>query len=125
MVQYDDILIAYLIIGAVMLGGGAIQWDDSGPLQFFASNDDGQIVANEANQGEFSEFEKAIRGVVNLVAGPLILIWNLISGLVTYLNWPIFVLTSNNAPPMIVLVLGVPFNAAFYLSLLKLIRSSS
>ena len=126
MPRFSDMIIAYLVIGAVMFGGGAISWDQSGVAQFFVSqDDDGGLSASDNTDENLTGISGALNSVVDMVAGPILVIWDLVVGLIAYLNWPIIVLLSNNAPPMLVLLLGVPFNAGFYLSVLRLLRVSA
>lgn len=125
MVRFSQIVLTYLIIGAVMFGGGAIQWDNVGASEFFVDGAPGDLDTSDQTQDKLSGVGGSIKSIVDQFAGPIVVIWNLAVGLTTYLNWPIVVLTSANAPPSMVLLLGVPLTAAFYLSILKLVRSSA
>lgn len=126
MARFSDMIITYLVIGAVMFGGGAVQFDDAGVANWFVERDDSGDVEAASNSSEnLDGTGGAIKSVIDMVAGPILLIYNLVVGLFTYLNWPIFVLASNNAPPMMILLLGVPFSAGFYLSIIRLWRTSA
>jgi len=125
MVRFTNIVLTYLVIGAVMFGGGAIGWDSVGPAQFFVTEDDGEISPSDQTEDNLSGIGGALRSLVDSLAGPVLIIWSIISGLIGFLNWPITVLWTNNAPPVIILLLGVPMTAAFYLSLIRVLKGSA
>lgn len=126
MVSFSDIILVYLVIGIVMFGGGAIDWDNAGVAKFFVDNpNDGDITVKENATEKTQGVGGAIKSIVDQLAGPIVIVWNLAVALISFMNWPIIVLLSQNAPPVMVLMLGVPFNAAFYLSLIRLVRTSA
>lgn len=123
--RFRQIILAYFIIGAVMYGGGGINWDDAGLGQWFISNDDSGVGVEDNPTSELEGLGGAIQSVVDAFGGPLILIWNTIVGFVGYLHWPVVVLESNNAPPRLVILLGGGLVVGFYMSLIGLVRSSA
>lgn len=123
--NFSNIIMAYFVIGAVMFGGGAIQWDESGAAQFFVNNNSGDVAGSEQAASNLGGIGGAIQSVVDMVAGPLILVWNLIVGLLSFMHWPVVVLESHNAPPSITILLGGSFTVAFYMSLLGLVTRST
>jgi hypothetical protein len=127
MVRFSNIVLAYFVIGVVMFGGGAVQWDNSGVAQFFVEQDQqtGEFQGSENLDSKKDQAGSALGSVANAVAGPILVVWNLAVGLFAALHWPVVVLNSNNAPPIMVLGLGGPFVAAFYLSFIRLIRRSA
>jgi hypothetical protein len=125
MVRFTNILLTYLVIGSVMFGGGAIGWDSVGPAEFFVNEDDGEISPSDKAQENLTGTGGALNSLVDSVAGPVLIIWSIISGLIGFLNWPITVLWVNNAPPVIILLLGMPMTAAFYLSLIRVLKGSA
>jgi len=126
MVRFSNIILAYFVIGSVMIGGGAIDFQDAGVAQFFVEQDDsGELNPAQERQQDLEGIGGAVQSVVDAVVGPIILIYNLIVGLLAYLNWPLTVLASNNAPPMATLLVGGSLTAAFYLSIIRLIRVSA
>jgi hypothetical protein len=125
MVRFCNVVLTYLVIGAVMFGGGAIGWDSIGPAQFFVDEDTGEISPSNQSEDRLNGTRGALKSLVDSVAGPVLIIWSIISGLIGFLNWPITVLWTNNAPPVIILVLGMPMTAAFYLSLIRVLKGSA
>lgn len=123
--RFSNVILAYLVIGGVMFAGGAISFSEAGVNQFFVEYNSGDISASGESEGVLGGLGNAITEAAALAGGVIILIWNLITGLFTYLNWPVTVLLSVNAPTRVVLLMGVPLNAAFYLAVIRLLRSSA
>jgi len=125
-VRFSQIVLAYLVIGAVMWAGGAVAWGDSGINQFFIEQgEDGTIEATQGPQSELGNVGATIQNVIASFGAPLVLIWNLVTGIISWLNWPIAVLVTVGAPPRIIVLLGGPFTAAFYLSIIRVVRTSA
>lgn len=123
--RFANIIMTYLIIGLVMFGGGAISWDDSGASEFFLTGGENQSQP-QLNPDISQEMENSggvINNLVTAFSGTLLIVWNLIVGLITYLNWPVAVLASNNAPPIATALLGGSLSASFYLSAIQLWRT--
>lgn len=126
MVRFADIVLTYMVIGAVMFVGGAIPFQDVGALQFFVNDTSGDDVnINETAAQNLDESTGVGTGVIGQVGGFLALVVGVIGALFGYLNWPITVLLLHDAPPQIILVVGVPLTGAFYLSVIRVFRSSS
>jgi hypothetical protein len=53
------------------------------------------------------------------------LVWNLFAGLVGFIHWPLFVMFENNVPPRVTILLGGSLTAMFYMSVIRLVRSSA
>ncbi|MCG1002859.1 MULTISPECIES: hypothetical protein [Halobacterium] len=123
--RFSNIIMAYFVIGAVMFGGGAIQWNESGAAQFFVSNNSGDVSGADQAASNLGGIGGAIQSVIDMFAGPLIIVWNLIVGLLSFMHWPIIVLESNNAPPSVTILLGGAFVVAFYMSLIGLVTRSA
>jgi len=126
MVRFSNIVLAYLMIGAVMWAGGAVAWGDAGINQFFIDqSSDGTIEATQGPQEELGGVGSTIQNVIASFGAPLVLIWNLVTGIISWLNWPLAVLVSVNAPPRITVLVGGPMTAAFYLSIIRVVRTSA
>jgi len=122
--QLTRIIVVYFVLGAVMFGGGAVQFDDSGVTQYFIDNDSEVEASNEATDN-LDGLGGAITSLVGQVGGVVVLIWNLVVGIVSFINWPIVVLVENNAPPRVTVLLGGVFVVMFYGGLVRLIRKSA
>lgn len=123
--RFSTIILLYFVIGVVMFGGGAIDWSESGAATWFVDYEDGVMDASNNAEGELSGLKGAITAIVNAVAGPILLIYNLVVGLLTFIHWPIIVLSSNNAPPAVIALLGGAFQVGFYMSFIRLLRVSA
>ena len=123
--RFSTVVLAYFVIGAVMLGGGAIDYQDAGVAQFFVEHDSGSFAPSDQTQSELEKAGGAIGQLVGEFIGAVQLVYNLVVGLLGFLNWPLIVLAGANAPPMAVLLIGGTFSAAFYLSVIRLFQSSA
>jgi hypothetical protein len=123
--QFTRMIVVYFVLGALMFGGGAVTWDDSGPTKYFISQDATGVSADEQTRQNLGGVAGAITSLVGQVGAPLILVWNLIVGLVSFLNWPIFVLAENSVPPRVTILLGGTLTVMFYGSIARLIRRSA
>lgn len=123
--RFGQIILAYFVVGAVMFGGGAIAFDEAGVAQFFVDQDGDTIETSDEASGALSNLGNAIGQLVNVALGAIQLIYNLVVGLLGFMNWPVLVLMSNNAPPMAVLLIGGTFQVAFYASVVRLVRVSA
>lgn len=124
--QLSDVVLVYFVIGAVMVGGGAIDIGQAGIVNFFVEETgDGEIEATGQATDQIDETGGAISTVVSLAVGAIVLVWQLAIGLFTFIHWPIVALTQNNAPPMVVLLLGGSFTAAFYMAVIGTVWRSA
>jgi len=125
MVQFSNLIIVYFVVGAVMFGGGAVTFDDSGVTKFFVDMDGNDVSPDGEPESKLSGLSGTITSLVGQFGAPLVLIWNLVVGVVSFLHWPLTVLIENNAPPRVTLLLGGTFTAMFYMALLGLVTRSS
>lgn len=123
--RFGRIILAYFVIGSVMIGGGAIDFGEAGVAEFFVEPSGNSYAPAQDASTTLGGLENAISQLVGQFLGALQLVYNLIVGLLAYLNWPVVVLLSNNAPPMAVLLLGGTFEVAFYVSVIRLVRTSA
>lgn len=121
----------YFVIGAVMVGGGAVALGGDGAgagvAGFFVEQNQttGDLQPSENAASQIDETGGAISTVVSLAAGAIVLVWELALGLFNFLHWPILVLLQVNAPPMAVLLIGGGFTAAFYMAIIGLVWRSA
>jgi len=118
----SNLVVMYFIVGAVMFGGGAVSWDDSGVTQFFVANDGGDLSPNSELASTLNATDSSISSVIGVFSGGLLLVWNLVFGVVAFLHWPLVVLIEANAPVSVTLLLGGTFVAMFYVSLVRLLK---
>jgi len=129
--QLSDVVLVYFVIGAVMVGGGAVDLGGTGGqgagiVGFFVEEDaSGDLQPSNETTSQIDNTGGAISTVVNLAVGAALLVWNLASGLFNFINWPILVLLQHNAPPMAVLLIGGSFTAAFYMAVIGLLWRSA
>lgn len=123
--QFTRVIVLYFVLGALMFGGGAVSWDDTGPTQYFLSQEQAGVTADDQPQETLGGVAGAITSLVGQFGAPLILVWNLVFGLVSFLNWPIFVMAENSVPPRVTILFGGSLTVMFYGSLVRLVRSSA
>jgi len=123
--KFSSIILAYFIIGAVMFGGGAITYQESGVASFFVEQDGGGFGPGQEAEDKLGGIGIAISNLLEEFIGGIQLVYNLIVGLLGFINWPIIVLVQTNAPPVAVLLIGGSFTVAFYGSVISLIRGSA
>lgn len=123
----SQIVMAYFVIGVTMFGGGAIAFSETGVATWVVDyNTTAGTVSPSNNTTENVEGTGgAIESIVNLAVGTVLLVWNLFVALVAFMHWPILVLYSNSAPPVATMLFGGGFTLAFYLSLIRLVRTSA
>lgn len=126
--QLSDVVMVYFVIGAVMVGGGAVTLggeagSGAGIAGFFVQHNDttGNLEPAGNASSQISQTGGAISTVVSLAVGAIVLVWELALGLFNFLHWPLFVLIQANAPPMAVLTIGGGFTAAFYMAVIGLV----
>lgn len=125
MVRFNEILAAYFVIGALMWGGGAIAWSETGVGQLFIEDVAGDVDVNENTTSQLENANGPIQEAVGaLGASPLLAVWNIIVGLIGYLTWPVTVLQSVNAPPRITVLAGGTMLVLFFGAVIRLIRTS-
>jgi hypothetical protein len=124
--QLSDVVLIYFVIGAVMVGGGAVDVGQAGIVNFFVEEDDGGNI--EATGNATNQIDKtggSISTVVSLAVGVALLVWNMATGLFAFIHWPLVALTQANAPPMAVLLFGGSFTAAFYMAVIGTVWRSA
>jgi len=125
MSRFSSIILAYFVIGAIMFGGGAISYEESGVASFFVEQDGGQFGPAQNAEEELGGIGTAISNLVGQFIGGIQLVYNLVVGLLGFINWPLIVLSQNNAPPIATLLIGGSFTVAFYGSVIRLIRGAA
>lgn len=125
MVRFGNVILAYFVLGAVMWGGGAIAWSESGVGTLFI--DDPQTgETNDETAGQLSESGGPIQQAVTSVGGgAVIAVYNLLVRFFGYLFWPITTLSGLNAPPSVVVLLGGTPTVAFFGAIIQIIRGST
>lgn len=122
--RFSSIIIAYFLIGAVMWGGGALDWDEAGVAGVFIEDpQSGEI--NDETATALNNMGGPITQVVGqTIGGGLIATWNVLVKFIGYVFWPTTAMLSINAPMKIV-VLATVFPVAFVASVLRLVRGSA
>ncbi|RDZ99259.1 hypothetical protein DEQ92_20940 [Haloferax sp. Atlit-6N] len=124
-IRFSRIVLLYFVLGAVMFGGGAVSYDDSGVTKYFIDQDGDDVEAGEQPSSNLQGVAGAITSLVGQVGGATVLVWNLAVGVVSFLNWPVVVFIENGAPPTVTVLLGGAPTVMFYGSLVTLVRSSA
>lgn len=124
----SEVILIYFVMGAVMFGGGAVNFEQVGVASFFftQSGGGGSVFAPAGNAlANLNDAGGMLESVATLAIGGILLVWNLIVAIIGFLHWPIWTLRGVNAPPEAVLLLGGSLTAAFYLSVIQLLNRSS
>lgn len=124
MARFGNILLVYFVIGAVMWGGGAIIWSETG-LNTLIVEDPQTGEVNENTSSQLEDAGGPIREAAQAFGGPVLAIWNIVVQFVGYLFWPIATLQSVGAPPRLVVLLGGAPSVAFLGAVVRLIRNSA
>jgi len=125
MARFGSVLLAYFVIGAVMWGGGAIVWDDSGVGGLIIEDVTNGTQVNEETGAQLEQAGGPIRQAAASFGGPILAIWNFIARFIGYLFWPITVLQVVSAPPRVVVLGGGSLSVLFLGGVLRLIRRSA
>jgi len=123
--QWTNIVFAYFVIGAVMWGGGAIAWGDSGVAGLIIEDPQtGDLSTETADNLE--GLGGPIREAAATLGGTgLLAVWNIVIKFLSFFFWPIVTLQGAGAPPRIWVMFGGTPTAAFWVTLIRLIRSSA
>lgn len=124
MVRYEDVILAYFIIGVIMWGGGAIDYGETGLVGQFISSTGGGGDPVEVNEEAAQQLEQSggpIQEAAQQIGGSALLaVWNLIAGTIGYLFWPVGVLVGSNAPPQASILFGGSLTVAFFGGIVRL-----
>jgi len=122
--RWGHVIIAYVLIGAMMWGGGVIQWSDTGVAGLFVDSPSGDV--NEQTGEDLSDAGGPIQQAASTVEGTgLIAIWGLLVRFLGFLFWPIVTLQSVGSPPRVIVLIGVPLTTSFFVATVRLIRGSA
>jgi len=121
-----QVALAYFVMAAVMFGAGLIVWEDTGFATLIIDNGpDEQLSANEETAEDLNDLGGPIEESAGSYGGGIIAVLNLVTGLFDVIFWPIATLLTLNAPPRVVVLFGGTPTAAFYLSVITLIKTSA
>ena len=123
--QFTRIIVLYFVLGALMFGGGAVTWDNSGPTQHFINMGPDTVSPNDDIQDELEGVGSSITNLIGSFGGPVLLVWNLFFGLVSFIHWPLFVFSDAGAPVEITVLLGGTLTAMFYMAVIRLVTQSA
>lgn len=124
MVRFSQVVMAYFFIGALMWGGGVIDWEQAGVGNLIIQPQEGGAAKVNTDTGEdLQGMGGPIKEAVSSVSGgALLAIWNIVVKIIGYLFWPITALQSVDAPSRVVVVGGGGFTMALFVSFLLFIR---
>lgn len=123
--RLSRVVMAYFLMGAVMWGGGVIAWDDAGVGQILIQSADSDAAVNQQTSEDLSQLGGPIQTALSTVqSAGLVAIWNVLVKLVGFLNWPVVVMLSVDAPPRITVIGGGTPTMAFWVAFIRLVRTS-
>lgn len=124
MARFGTVILIYFVVGAMMWGGGAIIWTETGLNSLIIEDPQSGDVNDDTSQ-QLEEAGGPIREAAQSFGGPVLAIWNIVVQFIGYLFWPITVLQSVNAPPRLIVLLGGTPSVAFLAGIIRLIRDSA
>jgi hypothetical protein len=123
--RLSRVVMAYFVMGAVMWGGGVLAWDDAGVGQLLISDAGTDAEVNQQTSEDLSQLGGPIQTALSTVeSAGLVAIWNILVKLVGYLNWPLVAMFAVDAPPRILVIGGGTPTMAFWVSFIRLVRTS-
>lgn len=125
MIRASRLILLYFVIGSVMFGGGAVTWDNSGPTQYFVTLDSHGVSPADQPTDQAEGISGMITNLLGSFTGMALIVWNLFTGLVAWMNWPLFVFMDSGAPTEVTVLLGGSLTAMFYMSVVRLVKSSA
>lgn len=119
--KLSQVLIAYFMIGALMWGGGVIDWQDAGVTSLVVEEPgNNSVQANSSTGEEVQGLDDPLRSSDSDV-GLLTALLGLVVKLAGYLFWPVTVLASVEAPSEIVVLAGGGMSVAFLGALMRFV----
>lgn len=118
--RFGPVIMAYFMIGVVMWGGGVIGWSQAGVGQQFVDAGGNQVQPNESTADQLERTGGVVNQAAQSLAGPVILVWNLVTNFIRFLFWPVTTMTAVNAPPQLV-VLSAALSIGFFVALIGLL----
>ena len=122
--RFSSILIVYFLLGAVMWGGGALDWSEAGVGQYIIDDPATDTVSQNASD-DLESLGGPIQNVTGTLGGGLIAIWNLMAKFLAYLFWPVTALQAAGAPSRVVVTAGGGVSMAFIAAFIRTIRGSA
>jgi hypothetical protein len=120
--RFGVILLVYFVLGAVMWGGGVVDYAETGPVQEFVEpQQNGSVEVNQSTAGQLERTGGVVGQASKSLAGPLLLVWNLVTGFVSYVFWPVTTLQAVNAPPRFIVLAGGALSVGFFVSVVRLL----
>jgi len=123
--RLQHIILAYFLIGATMWAGGMVPYGEAGITSLFVNVEDDATSPNDKLAENISDTGGPIQEVSQGVSGPLVAIWNLFSGLINFLFWPVSTLIQLSAPTQVIVILGGAPTVVFYGAIFRVFRRSA
>lgn len=120
--RFQKVILAYFVMGALLWGGGVIQWGETGMVGYLM---DSPTSVNEDTSDELRSVGGPIQQAVGDLTGGLVAIWNILVQFVGYLFWPILTLQSVSAPPRATVLVGGSMTVAFIGAFIRIVRQSA
>lgn len=123
--RFQNLILAYFLVGAMMWGGGAIQWDDTGVATLIVSVDNGDVDAQEDTKDDAEKMGGPIQeGLQSVGGGALLAVWNFVVKFLGFLFWPVLATQTIGSPTRVVVLVGGGLTTAFLGAIIRLVRTS-
>lgn len=124
--RLTHVLMVYFIAGAVMYGGGAVDYADAGVTELvITSVSGGDIQPNTGTAEDVEGLGGPIEQALGTVGGGgLIAAWKFLSGVINFLFWPTTTAIQLNAPVEVTVMLST-LTFSFIMGLIVVFRRGS
>ena len=123
--RFTHVIMAYFMIGVVLWGGGVLSWGGVGVAGVLIDNPDEEDLGEDSIEDIESTWGPVAQLADTVTGGGLVAAVEFISGLVSFLFWPITVLIGVGAPTEVWVFLGGGLPFAFYASIIRILRGTA
>ena len=124
MVRFSSIVLTYFVLGVMMWGAGLADAGALGVVDIFFQVSETGAQPESGTGGLLEGMGASLEDPDTLVFGPVLAVFQAISGFVGALFWPVVVLNNVGAPTEVVLLLGGVPVAAFFFGFVRIVRTS-
>lgn len=125
MARFTDVIVTYFVAGVVMWGSGFIEFESHELVAHFLTLSDGGVSGDGGVETQLTDMQGPIGNTINTLGGGLLAIGTFVFDLVTFAFWPVEVLNTVGAPPVIVALVGGTLSVVFFGGFIRMIRGQA
>lgn len=114
-INYGNILVIYFVIGAVMLGGGAFEFQNVPVLNMVFANSNLDLASSVGGQFD-------LMYALGPVLAILMAVVQFITNMIQFIHWPVTVFWEAGTPLSLTVLLGGSLTLMFYISAVNWLR---